>query len=109
MSYPDGIMKKMVSLGTLGYSLRKVCNVLDLDAEQEAQLVIDFDDPDSEIYKAYQKGKDKADFAIDVKLFEAAKDGNLQALREYEMRKQKEQDLESLRRARARIKKHPDD
>ena len=39
------------------------------------------------IGKSYQKGVDKSDYLIDLKLFEMAKGGDLKALREYQMRK----------------------
>jgi hypothetical protein len=83
--YTEEQLKKMVHMGILGYSCEKCINVLDI--ENEAQFKKDFANPSTEIYKAYKKGQDKADYAIDMKLFEKAKDGDLKALKIYEERK----------------------
>jgi len=71
--------------GTLGYPLSKILNVLDF--ENEAEFKIDFNNKESEVAKSYQKGVDRADFVLDSKLFEMAKDGDLKALDKYEKRK----------------------
>ena len=72
-------------MGILGYSVEKCINILDI--EDEVIFVKDFNNPKSEIRKAYQKGVDKSEYAIDIKLFEKAKDGDLKALQKYEERK----------------------
>lgn len=85
MKYTAEQIKQMVHMGILGYSKEKCINILDIDNEK--QFEIDFSNPQSEIHKAYKKGVDKADYAIDIKLFEKAKDGDLKALQKYEERK----------------------
>jgi hypothetical protein len=85
MKYDEEFLKKMVQVGTLGYPLSKILNVLDIDDDKS--FVKDFDNPNSIIGKSYQKGVDKADFIIDSKLFEMAKGGDLKALDKYERRK----------------------
>ena len=78
MEYNEEFLKKMVQVGTLGYPLSKIINVLDVDDEK--QFTKDFDNPKSKVSVAYQKGVDKADFILDSKLFEMAKGGDLKAL-----------------------------
>jgi len=85
MEYNEDHIKRIVILGTLGYGVEKCINVLDV--EDEAQFRADFANPSSAVGKAYQKGKGIADFAIDSKLFEKAKSGDLQALKQFEQRK----------------------
>ena len=85
MEYNEEFLKKMVQVGTLGYPLSKIINVLDIDDVE--QFIEDFDDPKSRIAISYQKGVDKADFVLDSKLFEMAKGGDLKALDKYEARK----------------------
>ena len=85
MEYTEDFLKKMVQVGTLGYPLSKIMNVLDI--EDEKQFTKDFDNPKSQVAKNYQKGIDKADFILDSKLFEMAKNGDLKALAKYEERK----------------------
>src|SRR4051812_30947278 len=91
MQYTDDFIKRIIGVGTLGYSLQKIINALDIDEKDVQQFTNDFYDPVSKVAKAYQKGKDKADYAIDIKLFELAQGGDLDALREYEQRKRIEQ------------------
>ena len=75
----------MVQVGTLGYPLSKIINVLDIDDTK--QFTKDFDDPKSKVAISYQKGVDKADFVLDSKLFDMANGGDLKALDKYERRK----------------------
>lgn len=75
----------MVQVGTLGYPLSKIINVFDIDDIK--QFTKDFDNPKSQVALSYQKGVDKADFVLDLKLFDMAKGGDLKALDKYEVRK----------------------
>ena len=100
MEYNDEFLKKMVQVGTLGYPLSKIINVLDIDDIK--QFTKDFDNPKSKIAVSYQKGVDKADFILDSKLFEMAKNGDLKALQKYEERKRNQiYDAEREKRERS--------
>ena len=88
MEYNEDFFKKMVQVGTLGYPLSKIINVLDI--EDTIQFTKDFDNPKSKVAISYQKGIDKADFVLDSKLFDMAKGGDLKALDKYEDRKKKQ-------------------
>lgn len=83
--YTKEQLEKMVHMGILGYSCEKCINILDIENEQDFRK--DFASPTSEVYKNYKKGVDKADYAIDIKLFDKAKNGDLKALAKYEERK----------------------
>lgn len=85
MEYNEDFLKKMVQVGTLGYPLSKIINVLDIDDTK--QFTKDFNNPKSKVAISYQKGVDKADFVLDSKLFDMAKGGDLKALNKYEIRK----------------------
>jgi len=85
MEYNEDFLKKMVQVGTLGYPLSKIINVLDIDDTK--QFTKDFDNPKSQVAISYQKGVDKADFVLDSKLFDMAKGGDLKAIDKYETRK----------------------
>jgi len=85
MEYNEDFLKKMVQVGTLGYPLSKIINVLDI--EDHKQFTKDFDNPKSKVAIFYQKGVDKADFVLDSKLFDMAKGGDLKALDKYERKK----------------------
>lgn len=83
--YSEEILKQLSNLGALGYSCEKCINVLDIEDEKTFEK--DFKNPASIVGKAYQKGVDKADYAIDSKLFQKAREGDLKALEKYEQRK----------------------
>lgn len=87
MQYTADFLKKITSLGTLNYPLSKVINILDVEAADAFQFTTDFYNPASPVAIAYKKGIDKADYAIDAKLFELAKDGDKKALELYEERR----------------------
>ena len=89
MEYNEDFLNKMVQVGTLGYPLSKIINVLDI--ENEEQFKKDFFDEKSIIYNRYKKGLDKADFVIDSKLFEMSKNGDLKAMSKYQIRKTSQQ------------------
>ena len=69
----------------LYYPISKILNILDL--EDDAQFIKDFNNKNSDISKSYQKGVDKADFVLDLKLFKMASSGDLKALEKYELRR----------------------
>jgi hypothetical protein len=85
MEYTEEFLKKMIQVGTLGYPLSKVANVLEVDDFEVFKK--DFYDQNHTINLNYNKGLDKADLIIDSKLFELAKNGDLKALEKYERRK----------------------
>lgn len=77
-------IKKVTTAGSLAYSVEKMINVFDIDDEKQfGQLM---SNPDSEVYKAYSKGKDKADFAIDVALYKNSAAGDVEAIKELAIR-----------------------
>ena len=47
MEYNEEFLKKMVQVGTLGYPLSKIINVLDIDDVK--QFTKDFDNPKSKV------------------------------------------------------------
>lgn len=85
MEDKNDLLKKVLQFGMLYYPISKILNILDL--EDEAEFINDFHNEDSEIAKSYQKGVDKADFVLDLKLFKMASAGDLKALEKYETRR----------------------
>lgn len=94
MDYSIDLLKKLETLGALNYSVRKCISVLDIPEGDEKQFESDFNTPGSQPWKAFQKGIDKAEFAIDSGLFNKAKDGDLKAIAAYEERKEWQQKQE---------------
>jgi len=87
VEFSEEIIKKVVTLGSLGYPKEKCLNILELTTEQRMAFEQQFKQPKSTIGKAYQTGVDLADFEIDKKLYELAKTGDLKAIKEFELRK----------------------
>lgn len=67
----------IINCGAFSYDARRIANVIDIEEEQVKLLLAD---KSSQFYKLYHKGKDKSDYAIDVKLFELAQSGDIKAL-----------------------------
>lgn len=80
-------LQKIEQCGVLGYPPSKICSILDLGDEKE--FMKEFNDPTSKIYKSFKKGVDKGDFAIDLKIYELAKSGDLTAIDRFQIRKKK--------------------
>jgi hypothetical protein len=87
MKYTDTQLTTIKNCGAYQYSIDKCLRVLDLPTDQEVTFIEDFDDPDSEVYRQYNKGKDQADYYLDTKLFSLAREGDMKALDKFEQRR----------------------
>lgn len=86
MHLNDDQLKKLVSLGCLGYTVEQCINVADIPPADERAFREAFRTEGSPVWKAYRKGQDVAAFAIDSKLFDMAKNGDMKALATLEER-----------------------
>ena len=77
MTYTPEIINKMVIFGALRHPLHRVISIL--EPEDVAAFTRDFHNPESAIRIAYKQGADKALFNMQVKMYEKAKDGDLEA------------------------------
>jgi len=84
MTLSDEQLKKCVTLGCLGYEVERSINIV--EPADEAAFRIAFRTEGTQVWKAYRKGQDIAAFAIDSKLFEMAKNGDMKALATLEER-----------------------
>lgn len=75
----------VVSFGIVQYPLEKILNIIPDDVDKD-EFTRQFNDPTHDIAKAYQKGIDRRDYDIDIRLFEMAKSGDLNALAKLEQR-----------------------
>lgn len=75
----------VVSFGIVRYPLDKILNIIPDDVDRD-EFITQFNDPNHPIAKAYQKGIDRSDYDIDIRLFEMAKSGDMKALEKYEER-----------------------
>ena len=76
---------QIINFGAFSYPAKKIANILNLE---EIDVQKEMDNPLSEMAALIQKGKDMADYVIDLKLFELAKAGDLKALEKFEKRKE---------------------
>jgi hypothetical protein len=77
--------KKLQNMGALGYSPELIAEMMDLDL---GKVEKDFIDSKSDLYKLYNKGKNQANYLIDLKLFEMAQSGDLKAIDKLTQRKE---------------------
>jgi hypothetical protein len=87
MTYTPEQLTKIKNCGAYQYPVDKCLRVLELPQKQEADFIEDFDDPDSEVFREYSKGRDQADYYLDTKLFALARDGDMKALDKFEERR----------------------
>ena len=80
------LLELVVLFGIVKYPLVKILNILpdSVDAEEFKKR---FKDQNSDVYKSYQKGVDRGDYDIDIRLFEMAKSGDLKAIEMINIRK----------------------
>lgn len=74
----------VMSMGMLHYSVQQVADNLDDVREDEVRKAMF--NPESEIAIAYRKGKSRAQMKLDMKLYEMAQGGDLEALKKLEIR-----------------------
>jgi hypothetical protein len=74
----------IINFGAFGYDAAKISSILEYDIKEvEKQLK----DAKSELNILMQKGRDMADYAIDKKLFEMARSGDIKAMEKLDTRK----------------------
>ena len=77
-------IKMLKNCGALGYPASKIASVMELPIK----VIEDgLGDKESDISKAYQAGIDYADYVIDLKLFDLARQGDIKAMDKLEKRK----------------------
>ena len=78
--------EQIINFGAFDYDAKKIANILNLEIKiVEAELK----NKNSELSLLWQKGKDMADYVIDLKLFDQAKNGDVKSLNKLEERKWK--------------------
>lgn len=88
----------IINCGVFGYDPEMMSIVLEISQNEiEAEL----SNPDSEFSQLIKIGRDRAEYVIDMKLFQMAKSGDLRALEKFEMRKNKRK-IEEERRKKKR-------
>ena len=69
---------KIMQMGMLHYGVERIIRILGIKDDQDFRK--QFRITSSEVYQAYQAGKDKAQFSIDLQLLNKAKTGDPIAL-----------------------------
>lgn len=77
MSYDSAFIEKVRAFGILGYPAHEIIYLV--EPEDAVQFQRDIQDPEHEIYKAYQKGKTTGQYTMDKALFDSAKANNTDA------------------------------
>lgn len=79
------IPEMIANFGALGYDAKKMSSILGIP---KIEIITELKNKDSEFSKLFQKGVDMSEYAIDVKIFELAKQGDLAAITLFEKRKE---------------------
>lgn len=83
-NYTDEQKKMIKNMGALNYPAATISSLMGLDCNV---IEKELKNKESEFYKIYQSGADYANYLIDLKLFEMAQSGDIQALNKLELRK----------------------
>ena len=75
---------QIINFGVFGYDALKMGSILNIE---ETEIDKEMKNEASDFYKLFQKGRDMADYVIDLKLFEMAKSGDIKALEKLDVRK----------------------
>ncbi len=87
MKYDQAFLQEVEGCGALAYPVSKMVNILDItDKNDIEKFTIDFNNLNSVVRIAYNKGRDIADYIIDRKLYQMAKDGDLKAMENFSFR-----------------------
>ena len=89
MEFTEDQLKLLQQLGALGASADECINVLDI--ENADVFKTEIKTPGTPAFEAYKIGRDKGHFAIDSKLFNEAKTGEVAAAVELRIRNEKKQ------------------
>jgi len=84
MKYTEEQKEMITNFGALGYDPERCAGVMAVDV---AGIVSMMKDKSSEFAKLYALGQYRAEYVIDVKLFELAQAGDIKAVEKLEMRK----------------------
>lgn len=72
----------VVNCGAFNFSAKKTAQVLAFDLKQQLKIIDDLNNDESEIKKLYETGKTRAEYEVMNKLFELARSGDIQAIKE---------------------------
>lgn len=95
--YTEDFLVTIRGFGLLGYSLRDI--ILMVQPANLDQFIKDFNDPENDVYKAYQNGKISGNYALDKSLFDLAKSDSIEANKEF-IRRQRERQVNDILRDR---------
>jgi hypothetical protein len=73
----------IINFGSLGYDANRCAGVLETEEAEITKLMAD---KNSEFSKLYARGQYRAEYVIDVKLFELAQTGDIKAIEKLEAR-----------------------
>lgn len=84
MKIKEEQIEQIVNFGVFDYNAKKIASILEVSKEEIEE---EFKNSESQLSKLFQKGKDMAEYVIDLKLFEMAKSGDIKALDKLDSRK----------------------
>lgn len=77
MKYDVAFLEKVKAFGILGYAAHKIVYLV--EPEDPEQFIRDFNDKESEVYKAFHTGSTTGEYTMDKSLFDMSKSNNIEA------------------------------
>lgn len=87
MEYTPEFLKNIADCGSLGFECEKI--IIAFKVENPEEFRRDFYDENSIIFKEYQRGILRAEFAISKAIYKKAETGDIEAIKEYENRRKR--------------------
>lgn len=87
MNYDSAFIEKVRAFGVLGYPPHEIIYLVEPDDATEFEK--DIQNPNHELYKAYQKGKTTGQYTMDKALFDSAKANDSDANEKLNQRQQR--------------------
>lgn len=84
MDYSNEFLTKIEQGGVINSSAEMLADVLDLDEAQRNDFFKDFNNKDSAVARAYQKGANKYAFKVQQEVAKKAMEGDLKAIEKME-------------------------
>lgn len=79
MIYDETILRKITNFSALKYSPKRICSLIGLTGQEEEQLLVDLRTPDTDAYRAFNRGIAVGDYNIDTALMKASETGDVMA------------------------------
>ena len=89
MELTEETLQKIKQFGALKYPPSRICTLLGLFGEKAIELMLEFQEAESQVHQFYEQGLAIGDYNIDVKLIAESGKGDLPSITELALRQER--------------------